>query len=153
MEWEWGWRCSVRAQDRGKEQGRVGNRVRTSMRTRARAGGVVRVVRVVREREGVKTRETKYTWVHRHAESVGLKCPQVLHDDEFFRSTSFHQQWRDERLLMNHRGSLQHLKPEFLVTCVLIEHVQVAVQFGDDEAQVELTDDAHLGEILLLENT
>lgn len=43
---------------------------------------------------------------------------------------------------------LQHLKVIFLIRGVLVDHEEVRVEFGDDEAQVELTDDLHLFEHL-----
>lgn len=41
---------------------------------------------------------------------------------------------------------LQHLKVILLICGVLVDHEEVRVEFGDDEAQVELTDDLHLFE-------
>lgn len=39
---------------------------------------------------------------------------------------------------------LQHLKVIFLIGGMLVDHEDVRVEFGDDESQVELTDDLHL---------
>ena len=39
---------------------------------------------------------------------------------------------------------LQHLKVVLLVRGMLIDHEDVGVQLGDDESQVELTDDLHI---------
>lgn len=44
---------------------------------------------------------------------------------------------------------LQHLKVIFLVGGVLVDDEDVGVEFGDDESQVELTDDLHVFEHLL----
>lgn len=41
---------------------------------------------------------------------------------------------------------LQHLKVVFLICGMLINHEDVRVEFGDDEAEVKLTDDLHLFE-------
>lgn len=39
---------------------------------------------------------------------------------------------------------LQHLKVIFLISGMLVDHEDVRIEFGDDESQVELTDDLHL---------
>lgn len=39
---------------------------------------------------------------------------------------------------------LQHLEVIFLISGMLVDHEDVLVEFGDDESQVELTDDLHL---------
>lgn len=44
---------------------------------------------------------------------------------------------------------LQHLKVIFLVSGVLVDNEDVCVELGDDESQVELTDDLHVFEHLL----
>lgn len=49
-------------------------------------------------------------------------------------------------LSLEHGVLLQHLKVVFLICGVLVDHEDVGVQFGDDEAQVELSDDLHLFE-------
>lgn len=41
---------------------------------------------------------------------------------------------------------LQHLKVVFLIRGMLVDHEDVRVEFGDNEAQVELTNDLHLFE-------
>lgn len=44
---------------------------------------------------------------------------------------------------------LQHLKVVFLVGGVLVDNEDVSVELGDDESQVELTDDLHVFEHVL----
>lgn len=61
----------------------------------------------------------------------------------YFRSS------HDESLSLEHRVLLQHLKVIFLVGGVLVDYEDVGVEFGDDEPQVELTDDLHVFEHLL----
>lgn len=39
---------------------------------------------------------------------------------------------------------LQHLKVIFFIGGMLVDHEDVRVEFGNDESQVELTDDLHL---------
>lgn len=39
---------------------------------------------------------------------------------------------------------LQNLKVIFLISGMLVDHEDVLVEFGDNESQVELTDDLHL---------
>lgn len=41
---------------------------------------------------------------------------------------------------------LQHLKVVFLICGMLVNHENVRVEFGDNEAQVKLADDLHLFE-------
>lgn len=41
---------------------------------------------------------------------------------------------------------LQHLKVVFLICGMLVNHEDVREEFGDNEAQVKLTDDLHLFE-------
>ncbi len=41
---------------------------------------------------------------------------------------------------------LQHLKVVLLICGMLVDHEDVRVEFGDNEAQVKLTDDLHLFE-------
>lgn len=41
---------------------------------------------------------------------------------------------------------LQHLKVVLLIRGVLVDDEDVGVEFGDDEAQVKLTDDLHVFE-------
>lgn len=53
---------------------------------------------------------------------------------------------RNEFLSLEHSVLLQHLKIVFLIRGMLVDHEDVRVEFGDDEAQVELTDDLHLFE-------
>lgn len=52
----------------------------------------------------------------------------------------------DEFLSLQHRVLLQHLKVVFLIRGVLVDHEEVGVEFGDNEAQIELADDLHLFE-------
>lgn len=55
----------------------------------------------------------------------------------------------NESLSLEHRVLLQHLKVIFLVSGVLVDNEDVGVELGDDESQVELTDDLHVFEHLL----
>lgn len=52
----------------------------------------------------------------------------------------------DEFLSLEHGVLLQHLKVVFLIRGMLVNHEDVTVEFGDNEAQVELADDLHLFE-------
>lgn len=49
----------------------------------------------------------------------------------------------NEPLSVEHSVLLQHLKIVFLIGGVLVNHKDVGVQLGDDEAQVKLTDNLH----------
>lgn len=53
---------------------------------------------------------------------------------------------RYEFLSLERSVLLQHLKVVFLIWGMLVNHEDVRVEFGDNEAQVKLTDDLHLFE-------
>lgn len=51
---------------------------------------------------------------------------------------------RDELLPLKNRVLLQHLKVVLLICGMLVDYKEVRVKFGNDEAQIELTDDLHV---------
>lgn len=51
---------------------------------------------------------------------------------------------RYELLPLKNRVLLQHLKVVLLICGMLVDYKEVRVQFGDDEAQIKLTNDLHV---------
>ena len=60
---------------------------------------------------------------------------------------------RNESLPLERGVLLQHFKVVLLVRGVLVDHEDVGVQLGDDESQVELTDDLHVLECVFTVET
>lgn len=85
----------------------------------------------------------KHEGKNKNRSVTSKKGNSTQHKTEFINWFRF---LRYEFLSLKHSVLLQHLKVIFLIWRVLVNHEDVRVEFGDDEAQVKLADDLHLFE-------